>query len=85
MDFLSVLDVGSLPGITVELVAAAAVIVVVKLFLGYMKEARAEQTKIYDEIRSVIDRNTTALSLNSKTMNRVIEIVTNCKLKSGKH
>jgi len=84
MDLMGVIDIGTLPGITVELVAAAAVIVVVKMFLTYMKEAREDQKKTFDEIRSVIDRNTTALSLNSETMNKVIEIVTHCRVKPDK-
>lgn len=78
------MDISSIPGITVELVAAASVIIVVKIFLSHMKELRQETKETFKEIQSVIDRNTTALALNSETMNRVIDIVTHCKIKENK-
>jgi hypothetical protein len=84
MGFLGAVDFTNLPGLTVELVAAGAVIVVVRLFLNHIKESREETKRTFEDIRSVIDRNTTALALNAETMNRVIEIVTHCRFKEKK-
>ena len=75
------IDVSAIPGITVELVAAGAVIVVVKMFLNHIRESREENKRIYEDIQTVIDRNTTALALNAETMNKVIEIVTHCRVR----
>lgn len=71
------IDLSAMGGNVLELVAAGAVIVVVKLFLGHMKEGR-------DEMKSLIERNTTALNNTTDVMERMVDTASQCKIHQRK-